>query len=104
MTGTWWDPARGGEGQFNAVECVGERRVASVFNFSYDSEGRSTWLVGNTDYEADASRVELPASMRRWPNSASYSSSAWHLVAKENTNYCPDGASRIRASIRRVAG
>jgi cytochrome c peroxidase len=59
-SGSWWDAARSGEGQFIAFERAGDRRVASVFYFSYDREGQSNWLVGNVDYEADADRIEVP--------------------------------------------
>jgi cytochrome c peroxidase len=60
VSGGWWDPARSGEGNFIAFERLGERRVASVFYFTYDEAGNPRWLVGNADYEAGADRIEVP--------------------------------------------
>ncbi|HRQ64950.1 MAG TPA: cytochrome c peroxidase [Xanthomonadaceae bacterium] len=60
LSGGWWDPERSGEGTFIAFERVGERRVASLFYFTYDDQGQPGWLVGNIDYGADATRIEIP--------------------------------------------
>ncbi len=51
-TGAWWDPARGGEGQFLAVETLGERRVATLYYFTFDDEGNPSWRVGAADLSA----------------------------------------------------
>lgn len=62
LTGSWWHPERGGEGQFVAFETVADRLVASLYYFTYDAEGRPTWLVGSSDYGADQQRVEIEVS------------------------------------------
>jgi cytochrome c peroxidase len=49
QTGAWWDPARGGEGQFLAIETLGERRIATLYYFTFDDEGRPSWRVGAAD-------------------------------------------------------
>src|SRR5690242_10434790 len=43
MSGSWWDPSRGGEGQYIAFETVGGRNVAYLAYFTYNAEGRATW-------------------------------------------------------------
>ncbi|MCC5865794.1 MAG: hypothetical protein JJU31_11785 [Wenzhouxiangella sp.] len=59
-SGGWWDSARGGEGSFISFERAGERRVISIYYFTYDDEGRSTWLVGTADHSALTNRIEIP--------------------------------------------
>jgi cytochrome c peroxidase len=60
LSGGWWDPERNGEGQFIAFERVGERRVASLFYFTYDDVGNPAWLVGSVDYDEADRRVHIP--------------------------------------------
>ena len=48
-TGAWWDPARGGEGQFLAIETLGDRRIATFYYFTFDGEGRPSWRVGSAE-------------------------------------------------------
>ncbi|NKI35587.1 hypothetical protein HFP89_10460 [Wenzhouxiangella sp. XN79A] len=64
-TGAWWDPARGGEGQFLAVETLGDRRVATLYYFTFDDEGHPSWRVGAADLAAvdeapDAQPLRIP--------------------------------------------
>jgi cytochrome c peroxidase len=58
-SGGWWDSARGGEGSFISFERAGDRRVISVYYFTYDDEGRATWLVGDADHTERANRIEV---------------------------------------------
>lgn len=60
LSGGWWVPSRGGEGQFISFETAGNRRIAVLFYFTYGEGGRATWMVGSTDYERNADRVEIP--------------------------------------------
>ena len=59
MSGSWWNANRGGEGQFITFERVGERNVAVLAYFTYDTEGNPDWLVGSADFSAGAASVEL---------------------------------------------
>jgi len=60
LSGGWWVPARNGEGQFIAFERAGDRRVATLFYFTYDDNGRPQWLVGSSDYSDNAMQVSMP--------------------------------------------
>ena len=60
MSGSWWDPARGGEGQFLTFETLGSRNVATIAYFTYTGAGAATWLVGNADYPAGATSITIP--------------------------------------------
>jgi cytochrome c peroxidase len=60
VSGSWWNAARGGEGQFITFESVGGRNVAYVAYFTYTADGAATWLVGNADFAAGATRVVVP--------------------------------------------
>lgn len=60
LSGSWWDPARSGEGQFITFEAVGNRNVAYLAYFTYTADGRATWHVGNADYTPGAASVSIP--------------------------------------------
>lgn len=60
MTGTWWDPARDGEGQFISFERLGDRLVAIVAYFTYDDQGNAEWLFGSADYAQGDTRLVIP--------------------------------------------
>jgi len=63
VSGSWFDPARGGEGMI--VE-VGERpngaKYAGFAWYTYDPQGHPSWIVGNQDLPAVLPRtVTIPA-------------------------------------------
>jgi predicted alpha/beta superfamily hydrolase len=60
VSGSWWNSARGGEGQFITFETVGARNVVYVAYFTYTAEGAATWLVGNADFVTGARSVSVP--------------------------------------------
>jgi cytochrome c peroxidase len=60
LSGTWWDPARSGEGQLISFESVGARNVVFFAWFTYNSTGQASWLVGNVDYTAGATSITIP--------------------------------------------
>jgi hypothetical protein len=60
VSGSWWNAARSGEGQFVTFESVGSRNVAYVAYFTYTAEGAATWLVGNADIPVGAKTVAIP--------------------------------------------
>lgn len=60
VSGSWWNAARSGEGQFITFETVGSRNVAYVAYFTYTPEGAATWLVGNVDIPIGARSVAIP--------------------------------------------
>ena len=60
VSGSWWNPARAGEGQFITFETVGSRNVAYVAYFTYTADGAATWLVGNADIPIGARNVSVP--------------------------------------------
>ncbi|WP_171093913.1 alpha/beta hydrolase [Usitatibacter rugosus] len=60
MSGSWWDAARAGEGQFITFETLGTRNVVYLAYFTYTADGRATWQVGSADYAANATTVEIP--------------------------------------------
>lgn len=60
VSGSWWNAARSGEGQFVTLETIGSRNVATVAYFTYTAEGAATWLVGNVDIPVGAKSVAIP--------------------------------------------
>ena len=60
VSGSWWEAARGGEGQFITFETVGARNVAYVAYFTYTADGAATWLVGNADFAVGDRSVTIP--------------------------------------------
>jgi predicted alpha/beta superfamily hydrolase len=60
MSGSWWDPSRGGEGQYISFETVAGRNVAYLAYFTYTAEGRATWHVGSADFAAGATSISVP--------------------------------------------
>ncbi len=59
LSGAWWDAARSGEGGFVAFERAGERRIASVYYFSYDDAGAPEWRVGSSEVGATTDRLSV---------------------------------------------
>ena len=60
LSGSWWDPARSGEGQFITFETVGTRNVAYFAWFTYSATGGASWLVGNADYTPGSTSISIP--------------------------------------------
>jgi predicted alpha/beta superfamily hydrolase len=60
ISGSWWNAARSGEGQFITFETVGARNVASIAYFTYTADGVATWLFGNADIPVGARSVSVP--------------------------------------------
>jgi len=62
LTGSWYDPARSGEG---ILFEVGERADGSRFVFfswfTYDQDGDPYWLVGTTNVAVGARTITVPA-------------------------------------------
>lgn len=59
FSGSWFDPARNGEGALVEFGREGSRRVAFVAWYTY-FEGGQRWLVGNADYQPGAKTVTVP--------------------------------------------
>ena len=59
-SGSWWNAARAGEGQFITFETVGARNVVYLAYFTYTANGAATWLVGNADFASGARTVSIP--------------------------------------------
>lgn len=60
MTGTWWNPTRGGEGQTISFETTGSRNVVFLAWYTYDANGNASWLVGNVDYLPGTPNITIP--------------------------------------------
>ena len=60
LSGSWWNPARNGEGQFISIQRSGDRRIAIVAYFTYDDQGRPDWMVGNVDFSPGAVELDIP--------------------------------------------
>jgi predicted alpha/beta superfamily hydrolase len=60
VSGSWWNSARSGEGQFVTFETIGSRNVVYVAYFTYTADGAATWLVGNADIPIRATTVAVP--------------------------------------------
>lgn len=58
-SGSYFDPARPGEGLFVEVGRVGTRRVLFVSWYTYD-DGAPLWIIGNVDFPEDAESVTVP--------------------------------------------
>ena len=63
VSGSWYDPARGGEG---IIVEIGERangaKYAGFAWYTYDAQGNPSWIVGNQDLPATPVRtVTIPA-------------------------------------------
>jgi hypothetical protein len=67
MSGSWWDASRAGEGQFITFESVAGRNVAYLAYFTYTAEGTATWHIGNIDYAAGATRLDIPLVIASGP-------------------------------------
>ena len=65
MSGTWWNPARNGEGQFISFERVAGRNIAVLAYFTYDANGNPAWLVGSVEFQPGASRLTIPVIQGR---------------------------------------
>jgi hypothetical protein len=61
-TGTYFDPARSGEGLFwEVAERSDGTRFAFFSWFTYAPDGRPTWIIGNVDVPAGARTIQIPA-------------------------------------------
>jgi predicted alpha/beta superfamily hydrolase len=60
VSGSWWNSARGGEGQFITFEATGARNVVYVAYFTYTADGAATWLVGSADFVTGVRTVSVP--------------------------------------------
>jgi hypothetical protein len=58
-SGSYFDPARPGEGLFIEVGRVGNRRVLFVSWYTY-RDGVPLWIIGNVDFPEGAERVTVP--------------------------------------------
>jgi hypothetical protein len=58
-SGSYFDPARPGEGLFVEVGRVGNRRVLFVSWYTYDN-GAPLWIIGNVDFPEGAESVTVP--------------------------------------------
>ena len=59
LSGAWWDPARGGEGQFLSVETLGDQTIAMFYYFTYNDNGDPTWRVGSANIAPNADRLQV---------------------------------------------
>lgn len=59
LSGSWWSPERNGEGGFLGFETKGDRHIATLFYFSYDTEGNPLWRVGAAEVDPAADRFEI---------------------------------------------
>lgn len=62
LSGSYYDPARDGEGVVIEIGQVGTRRVFFLTWYTY-AGGAQRWIVGNTDFPAGASEITVPLIM-----------------------------------------
>ncbi len=62
LSGSYYDPARPGEGLFIEVGQVGERRVLFVSWYTY-FQGMQRWIIGNVDFPPGATEVTVPLTV-----------------------------------------
>ncbi|TVQ37634.1 MAG: hypothetical protein EA370_06750 [Wenzhouxiangella sp.] len=68
MSGSWWNPERGGEGQFISFEQVGPRLVVILAYFTYDDGGQAEWIVGTADFEPGSEHISITMLKARGPS------------------------------------
>lgn len=59
LSGIYSNSLRGGEGIMVDIGTVGARNVIFIAMFTYNA-GRQRWLVGNVDFNASATSVDIP--------------------------------------------
>ena len=62
LSGSYYDPARPGEGLFIEIGQVGERRILFVSWYTY-FQGSQRWIIGNVDFAPGATDVTVPLSV-----------------------------------------
>lgn len=66
LSGSWYDPTRGGEGiQFEVGERPNGTRYVLFAWFTYGQSGEGFWLVGNVDVPLGARSVSVPTTFFR---------------------------------------
>ncbi|HET7842515.1 MAG TPA: hypothetical protein VFL14_00070, partial [Xanthomonadales bacterium] len=61
-TGSYFDPARSGEGLFwEVAELPNGNRFAFFAWFTYAPDGRPTWIIGNVDVPVGVRTIQIPA-------------------------------------------
>src|SRR5690606_13439668 len=65
LSGTWWDPARGGEGQMLSFEQHAGSHYAVLAWMSYDDAGAPLWLIGSAPYTPGDNRVRIALGRAR---------------------------------------
>jgi hypothetical protein len=66
-TGSWWNPAREGEGFYIEVVGAGDNLLISVAMYSYDEAGNQLWLVGSAPIGADDIGATVPVILVEGP-------------------------------------
>jgi hypothetical protein len=59
LSGSYYDPARNGEGILLEIGQIGTRRVLFLTWFTY-ADGLQRWIVGNIDFPAGATEINVP--------------------------------------------
>ena len=59
QSGTWWNPARGGEGQMLSFEQHAGSDYVVLAWMSYDDAGAPLWLIGSAPYTPGDRRVQI---------------------------------------------
>lgn len=59
LSGSYYDPARNGEGVLAEVGRIGTRRTFFITWYTY-AGGTQRWVVGNVDYASGATQVVVP--------------------------------------------
>ena len=62
LSGSYFDPARPGEGLFIEIGQVGERRILFVSWYTY-FQGTQRWIIGNVDFPPGATEVDVPLTI-----------------------------------------
>lgn len=60
LSGTWWNPARDGEGLMLSFETANGQNFAVVAFFTYSSNGAPSWMTGAAAYTSGATTVAIP--------------------------------------------
>jgi cytochrome c peroxidase len=60
LSGSWWNPARSGEGLMVSFESAGGQNYAVVAFFTFTPTGATSWMTGAATYANGATTVAVP--------------------------------------------
>lgn len=67
VTGSWWNPNRGGEVFVVEVIDGGDTTFIGITLYSYDDEGNQLWIIGTAPVDADDTVVTVPMTQIEGP-------------------------------------